>query len=300
MGAVHGTRTRAGRLSGPDTRRRDDRHRLPLDRPARLKVGTVPPVTSGAPGSDDATTWTWERVTGPLPDLVTASVPPAPKRTVRVVEPIDPGFVLGSTQPEPARPTVPLARRRSGGGGVLVVPGELLWVEILVPRGDPWWDDDVARAAHPIGEWWAGALIRLGEPATVHTGALTPSSWSSALCFAGLGPGEVLVGGRKVVGIAQRRTRDGACFQCAVPVVPQGRAAVLAAGLVGAEADRAAALLDRTAGFVAHPADAVRAALANVAEADRRAGSGGVGRTGVGEKGGSGGEMVDRGPTVER
>ncbi|MDQ3757058.1 MAG: hypothetical protein M3394_04340, partial [Actinomycetota bacterium] len=39
---------------------------------------------------------------------------------------------------------------------------------------------------------------------------------SRQVCFAGLGPGEVSVGGRKVVGIAQRRTRFGALFQCAV------------------------------------------------------------------------------------
>ena len=35
------------------------------------------------------------------------------------------------------------------------------------------------------------------------------------VCFAGIGPGEVLVGGRKVVGISQRRNRGGARFQCA-------------------------------------------------------------------------------------
>ena len=34
------------------------------------------------------------------------------------------------------------------------------------------------------------------------------------MCFAGLGPGEVLVDGRKVVGISQRRDRFGARFQC--------------------------------------------------------------------------------------
>ena len=38
------------------------------------------------------------------------------------------------------------------------------------------------------------------------------------MCFGGLGPGEVTVGGRKVVGISQRRTRAGAVFQCAALV----------------------------------------------------------------------------------
>ncbi|HEX2382259.1 MAG TPA: hypothetical protein VHI95_06460, partial [Acidimicrobiales bacterium] len=37
---------------------------------------------------------------------------------------------------------------------------------------------------------------------------------SGRACFAGLGPGEVTIGGRKAVGISQRRTRAGARFQC--------------------------------------------------------------------------------------
>lgn len=36
------------------------------------------------------------------------------------------------------------------------------------------------------------------------------------MCFAGVGAGEVLLDGRKVVGISQRRARDGARFQCVV------------------------------------------------------------------------------------
>jgi hypothetical protein len=34
------------------------------------------------------------------------------------------------------------------------------------------------------------------------------------VCFAGIGAGEVLVGGAKVVGISQRRDRRGSRFQC--------------------------------------------------------------------------------------
>ncbi|HVW31171.1 MAG TPA: hypothetical protein VHL53_01415, partial [Acidimicrobiia bacterium] len=45
-------------------------------------------------------------------------------------------------------------------------------------------------------------------------GALRTSAWSPRVCFAGLGPGEVTIAGRKVVGLAQRRTREGALFQC--------------------------------------------------------------------------------------
>ena len=51
--------------------------------------------------------------------------------------------------------------------------------------------------------------------AVVHRGGLVATPWSRQVCFAGLGPGEVTVAGRKVVGVAQRRTRHGARFQVA-------------------------------------------------------------------------------------
>ena len=112
---------------------------------------------------------------------------------------------------------VELVRRRSGGGAVLLVPGEVVWVDVVVPAGDPLWDDDVGRAAHWLGAAWARALGGVRRPgATVHRGPMVRTPWSSLVCFAGLGPGEVQLGGRKVVGISQRRTRGWARFQCAV------------------------------------------------------------------------------------
>jgi hypothetical protein len=47
-----------------------------------------------------------------------------------------------------------------------------------------------------------------------HAGAIRHSDWSRKVCFAGVGPGEVLMGARKVVGLAQRRTREFTLFQC--------------------------------------------------------------------------------------
>lgn len=130
-----------------------------------------------------------------------------------MVEPDEPVVVLGSTQPESVvRPGVRWARRRSGGGAVLVEPGGLVWVDVFVPAGDPLWDDDVGRAFLWLGRAWADAI---GQGAVVHEGPLVATRWSPLVCFAGLGPGEVTVGGRKVVGLCQRRTRAGALFQCA-------------------------------------------------------------------------------------
>ncbi len=135
-----------------------------------------------------------------------------------------PALVLGSAQsvevadaPALVAAGVELVRRRSGGGAVLLVPNDVAWADVVVPAGDPLWDDDVGRAAHWLGRAWACALAACGVGGgTVHRGRLVRTTWSSLICFAGLGPGEVVVGGRKVVGISQRRTRQFARFQCAL------------------------------------------------------------------------------------
>lgn len=145
-------------------------------------------------------------------------------RTVTVLEVDRPALVLGSTQPDSdvdldaARATgVEVVRRRSGGGAVLLLPQRSVWVDVTIGRDDPLWLDDVGRAAHWLGDVWAATLGGLGcEAVTVHRGAVLETRWSRRVCFAGVGPGEVLVDGRKLVGVSQRRTRDGARFQCAL------------------------------------------------------------------------------------
>lgn len=141
---------------------------------------------------------------------------------MRVFEVDRPALVLGSTQPEAvvdaaraAATGIDVVRRPTGGGAVLVRPGELLWVDVWVPAGDRLWEDDVGRSSHWLGQAWVDALSGAGFDGAWHDGPLVRSRWSDLVCFAGLGPGEVTVGGRKVVGISQRRTREGARFQCA-------------------------------------------------------------------------------------
>lgn len=133
--------------------------------------------------------------------------------------------MLGSTQPDSvvdrdraAVAGVEVVRRRSGGGAVLLRPGETVWVDVLVPADDLLTHPDVGRAFAWVGEAWAEALAGLGvggtgRPVAVHQGRPRPGDWSDTVCFAGLGPGEVTVGGAKVVGISQRRTRAGSLFQ---------------------------------------------------------------------------------------
>jgi lipoate-protein ligase A len=133
------------------------------------------------------------------------------ERAIWIVDVGQPALVLGSSQALVDIPGVEVVRRRSGGGAVHVEPGGTLWVDVVLPRADELWDDDIGRAAYWLGDAWAAAI---GEPAEVHRGAMVRNRWSDLVCFAGLGPGEVTVDGRKVVGISQRRTREAARFQC--------------------------------------------------------------------------------------
>ena len=106
-----------------------------------------------------------------------------------------------------------LVCRRGGGGAVLVEPGAQVWIDVWVPRGDPLWDDDVVRGASWLGHAWAAALADIGLPGlVVHEGRSLSAPWSESICFAGVGPGEVLVDHppAKVVGLTQHRSRNGA------------------------------------------------------------------------------------------
>lgn len=164
--------------------------------------------------------WRVERLTAPAADIHGRSLVPA--RTVTVCRTTGPAVVLGSTGAceEVDRRAVEAAgvdvvRRRSGGGAVLV-DADIVWVDLVVPSGDGLWDDDVGRAMWWAGETWAQACGALDvADAVVHRGPLRSTRWSRRVCFGGLGAGEVVAGGRKLVGISQRRTRHLALFQTA-------------------------------------------------------------------------------------
>lgn len=133
-------------------------------------------------------------------------------------------LVLGSSQPESdfdfarcGAAGLEVVRRRSGGGAVIVRPGAQVWVDFFVPRDDPLFDDDVVASFGFVGEIWRAAVvdslpsISPGSIA-VASGPVVATSWSDALCFGGLGAGEVSIDGKKVVGVSQRRDRNGAWF----------------------------------------------------------------------------------------
>ena len=150
-----------------------------------------------------------------------------PDPEVWVFEVERPALVLGSTQRADvvderatAAAGVDVVRRRSGGGAVLLEPGAVVWFDVVVPAAllrEVGVGDDVGASMVWLGEQVAAALADLGvDRVTVHHGAMACSNWCPLVCFAGLGPGEVLRDGVKLVGVSQRRTRAGSRFQCAV------------------------------------------------------------------------------------
>jgi lipoate---protein ligase len=108
------------------------------------------------------------RAAGSAADLHARAFEPPVERAVFALDVEGPALVLGSAQPDAvvehvvaARLGVEVARRRSGGGAVLLQPGAQVWVDVEVPRDDPLWDDDVGRAC-----WWVGDVSSAARAVT--------------------------------------------------------------------------------------------------------------------------------------
>ena len=164
--------------------------------------------------------------------------------TMLVVRCAEPTFVLGGSQSievlkEPERDQVALRRRR-GGGGVVVLQPDDVWLDWWIPAGDERWSPDVHAMSRHVGEWWRAALAsRLHGEVALHEGPMTGDPASRVACFAARGPGEVMVDGRKAVGVTQWRVREGVFLSTVLHAhpssmlldvlthVPQGLAAAL-------------------------------------------------------------------------
>jgi lipoate---protein ligase len=111
---------------------------------------------------------------------------------------------------------------RFSGGSAVLLDADILCLDVLLPAGHPFLDGDLGTIFARIGGAWGHALRSLGVPAvTVWDGPATArrrgtahEQLLAAICYATLGRGEVLAGGRKLVGLAQRRRRQGALVQC--------------------------------------------------------------------------------------
>jgi hypothetical protein len=145
--------------------------------------------------------WAWRRRTGAAADLHAWEPPEESIPTVDSMNVERAALALGSAQDDDVvdadsatRNGIEVVRRRSGGGAVLLVPDEHIWIDLWLP------------AAREVGL----------ENLRMHAGPQTGDDWAREVCFTGAGPGEVFSGDRKLVGLSQRRTRDWARFQCLV------------------------------------------------------------------------------------
>lgn len=136
--------------------------------------------------------------------------------------PTDDAIVLGSGQSDDlvdraacARAGLSVVRRRSGGGAVLMRRHDVHWIDVVVPTGIA--PDDVRGSMVWIGQRWCEVLASLTDLSlTVHDGSMVSTDWSELVCFAGVGPGEVMNASRKLVGLSQRRTRRGVRIQALI------------------------------------------------------------------------------------
>ncbi|MEF3274976.1 MAG: ligase [Chloroflexus sp.] len=140
-----------------------------------------------------------------------------------------------------ARAGIGLHRRSSGGTAVLFAPG-LLMQDIALPVQHWLMHPDVTESYRWLGEAWQATLATLGVAAELvsipaaRADRLTLDPLTARACFGGQSPYEVLVAGRKLVGFAQIRRREGILFQ--VGVYTHWPGAQLAALLALTEAER--------------------------------------------------------------
>jgi lipoate-protein ligase A len=109
-----------------------------------------------------------------------------------------------------------LVRRWTGGG--IVFHGDDLTYSIVIPANDPAFDESSIGIYENIHRALADALNEVGERAVV-AGGVDPSGISLSKhaavnascynCFANPVRADVMIGGRKIAGAAQRRARRG-------------------------------------------------------------------------------------------
>jgi lipoate-protein ligase A len=143
-----------------------------------------------------------------------------------------PALVLGVGQKAPVvdasacrAADVPVYKRPAGGTAVYFSEWNL-GQDIVLPPGHPLAGHDIVEAYRWLGETWVVALRALGLPARVvspaeaHAPRTRPATHEDALaglaCYGTLSPYEVVIEGRKVIGLDQVRRRAGYLFQAGV------------------------------------------------------------------------------------
>ncbi len=115
-----------------------------------------------------------------------------------------------------ARAGLTVVRRPTGGRAVL--HGGDVTYAVAVPRRGRWADASVAATCRLMHEAVVAGLRRLGVPAEVAGPRPPRTGAGGALCFAAVSPHEITVGGRKLVGSAQRRLRRAILQHGSIPL----------------------------------------------------------------------------------
>lgn len=133
-----------------------------------------------------------------------------------------PALILGCSQrslldPEQIEQQAGLGAvvRQAGGGAVLAGPW-MLSTSVVLPNAHPLASNNLIQSYRWIGELYAALLRELGIAAHAigpgEAKMLQQDTLAAGLgwaCFAGFSPWEVVVGTRKIVGLAQVRRRTG-------------------------------------------------------------------------------------------
>ena len=166
-----------------------------------------------------------EIVVGSAVDFHARPLPTDPHPHIWWFTPKQSALVLGSTQnlsivdsTECRKRGIEIVKRRSGGGAVLLSSETTVWIDVVLPAAHELSVNDIGQAPLWLGKLFQQVLTDLGvADLTLHETAMEKTDWSTLICFAGRGPGEVFTSnGHKVVGISQRRTREWARFQIVV------------------------------------------------------------------------------------
>lgn len=190
-----------------------------------------------------------------------------------------PAIVLGCSQRQhlaalqQRSPAVPALVRSSGGGAVLTGPW-MVSASVVLPLDHPWVDGRINASYRALGQMYVQLLADLGVDAR----ALPPAEVAAAdaqlgptvpwACFGSLASWEVVdaAGGRKLVGLAQRRQRTGVLFVTGTLVAPPDWALLCRAmgqeGDVTAMQRRTVSCTQLAPGFVAAQAYAARLRVA--------------------------------------
>jgi lipoate-protein ligase A len=231
-------------------------------------------MTEGIDAAEVAGSWRIIRAQGRAGELV-GQGEMSRSRVIRLCDVSARAIVLGSAQPvgdlddeRVAESGLEVCRRRSGGGAVVVQPGGQVWLDVFVPAADPLWNSDVSKSVWWLGECARRAVASLtGASGEVRSGPMLKSRWSAMICFAGLGPGELQIAGRKVLGISQRRERVGTWLFVAL-LLGSGAQAALAEVVALGDEDRrdvAGQLHATVSGVDADRSSAEQALLAELA-----------------------------------